>query len=93
MQKRGKMKIIPLIFGILQINQATEVDFYQFENFVKNAKTYNEEKDLIKQLRALKLTLQSVKENTQHRDIQKLLRHLEKFSDIFKNLQNDTRQL
>ena len=87
------MKIIPLILGILQINQATEVDFYQFENFVKNAKTYNEEKDLIKQLRALKLTLQSVKENTQHRDIQKLLWHLEKFSEIFKNLQNVQRQL
>ena len=93
MQKKGKMKIIPLIFGILQINQATEVDFYQFENFVKNAKTYNEEKDLIKQLRALKLTLQSVKENTQDRDIQKLLKNLEKFSEIFKNLQNVQRQL
>ena len=87
------MKIIPLILGILQINQATEVDFYQFENFVKNAKTYNEEKDLIKQLRALKLTLQSVKENTQHRDIQKLQLHLEKLSKIFKNLQNVQRQL
>ena len=87
------MKIVPLILGILQINQATEVDFYQFENFVKNAKTYNEEKDLIKQLRALKLTLQSVKENTQHRDIQKLQLHLEKLSKIFKNLQNVQRQL
>ena len=93
MQKKGKMKIIPLILGILQINQATEVDFYQFENFVKNAKTYNEEKDLIIQLRALKSILKIVRENAQHRDIQKLLKNLENISDIFKNLQNVKRQL
>ena len=93
MQKKGKMKTFFLILCVLQTSHATEVDFNQFENFVKNARMLNEEKDLIIKLRALKLTLQSVNENIQHRDLQKLQENLEKNSDTFKNLQNVQRQL
>ena len=66
------MKIYLLTFCILQMSCATELDFNQFENFVKNARTFQEEKKLISELKSLKVILQNVEENIQNKALHKL---------------------
>ena len=78
------MKIYLLTFCILQMSCATELDFNQFENFVKNARTFQEEKKLISELKSLKVTLQDVKENIQNQALHKLQENLERISNWYR---------
>ena len=78
------MKIYLLTFCILQMSCATELDFNQFENFVKNARTFQEEKKLISELKSLKVILQNVKENIQNKALHKLQENLERISNWYR---------
>ena len=78
------MKIYLLAFCILQMSCATELDFNQFENFVKNARTFQEEKKLISELKSLKVILQNAKENIQNKAIHKLQENLERISNWYR---------
>ena len=78
------MKIYLLTFCILQMSCATELDFNQFENFVKNARTFQEEKKLISELKSLKVILQNVKENIQNQALHKLQENLERISNWYR---------
>ena len=78
------MKIYLLTFCILQMSSATELDFNQFENFVKNARTFQEEKKLISELKSLKVILQNVKGNIQNQALHKLQENLERISNWYR---------
>ena len=79
-----KTKIYLLTFCILQMSCATKLDFNQFENFVKNARTFQEEKKLISELKSLKVILQNVKGNIQNQELHKLQDNLERISNWYR---------
>ena len=90
------MEFLPVFLTLLfwiKIEANQEFSFHQFENFVLNKETFNDEKNLVKQLGDLKAKLWELKEEIINRELspnfRKVLVKLKEMKKTKKNFSSE----